>query len=104
MLRELQALQDLVTLDPTKDEKFRAKLLENLDCKESTLTSDEKAIIEELLMEFHDIFARHRFDVGMKEEFKVKPSANKPEGGHSCRTSYVTQIWTSHYSTIFEVC
>ena len=23
-------------------------------------------------MEFHDIFARHRFDIGMKEEFKVK--------------------------------
>ena len=23
-------------------------------------------------MEFHDIFARHRFDIGMNEEFKVK--------------------------------
>ena len=36
------------------------------------LTTDEKAKIEELLVEFHDIFARHRFDIGMNEEFKVK--------------------------------
>ena len=25
-----------------------------------------------MLVEFHDIFARHRFDIGMNEEFKVK--------------------------------
>ena len=35
ILRELQALQDLETLDPTKDEKSRAKLLENFDWKDS---------------------------------------------------------------------
>ena len=28
--------------------------------------------IEELLVEFYDIFARHRFDIGMNEFFKVK--------------------------------
>ena len=71
-LRELQALQDLETLDPTKDEESRAKFLENFDWKDSTLTPEEKEKIEELLVEFHDIFARHRFDIGMNEEFKVK--------------------------------
>ena len=72
ILRELQALQDLETLDPTTDAESRAKSLENFDWKDSTLTPEEKEKIEELLVEFHDIFARHRFDIGMNEEFKVK--------------------------------
>ena len=72
ILRVLQALQDLETLDPTTDAESRAKVLENFDWKVSTLTPEEKEKIEELLVEFHDIFARHRFDIGMNEEFKVK--------------------------------
>ena len=72
ILRELQALQDLETLDPTKDEESRAKFLENFDWKDSTLTPEEKEKIEELLVEFHDIFARHRFDIDMNEDVKVK--------------------------------
>ena len=72
ILRELQALQDLETLDPTTDAESRAKFLENFDRKDSTLTTEEKEKIEKLLVEFHDIFARHRFDIGMNEEFKVK--------------------------------
>ena len=72
ILRELQALQDLETLDPTTDAESRAKFLENFDWKDSTLTPEEKEKIEELLVEFHDIFARHRFDIGMNEDFKVK--------------------------------
>ena len=72
ILQELQALQVLETLDPTKDDESRAKFLENFDWKDSTLTPEEKEKIEELLVEFHDIFARHRFDIGMNEEFNVK--------------------------------
>ena len=72
ILRELQALQELETLDPTQDEESRAQFLKNFDRKDSTLTFEEKEKIEELLMEFHDIFARHRFDIDMNEEFKVK--------------------------------
>ena len=80
ILRELQALQDLETLDPTTDAESRAKFLDNFDWKDSTLTPEEKEKIEELLVEFHDIFARHRFDIGMNEEFKVKltPKDNSP--------------------------
>ena len=36
------------------------------------LQPDEIASIENLLFEIHDIFARHRFDMGRNEEFKVK--------------------------------
>ena len=72
ILRELQALQDLETVDPTKDPESRANFLENFDWKDSTLTPEDKAKIEDLLVEFHDIFARHRFDIGMNEDIKVK--------------------------------
>ena len=60
------------TLDTTTNAESCAKFLEIFDWKDSTLTPAEKAKIEELLVEFHDIFARHRFDIGMNEEFKVK--------------------------------
>ena len=70
ILRELQALQDLETFDLTNDAESRAKFLENFDWKDSTLEDKEK--IEDLLVDFHDIFARHRFDIGMNEEYRVK--------------------------------
>ena len=46
ILRELQTLQDLETLDPTKDPNSRAKLIENFDWKDSTLTPEDKEKIE----------------------------------------------------------
>ena len=39
--RELQALQDLETRDPTKDEESRTEFLENFDWKDSFLANDE---------------------------------------------------------------
>ena len=32
----------------------------------------EKQAIEVILVEYHDIFGRHRMDIGMNTEFKVK--------------------------------
>ena len=72
ILRDLHALRDLVTLDATNDEESRAKSLENFDSKDSTFAPDERARIKELLVEFHDIFAQHHFDIGMNEVFTVK--------------------------------
>ena len=72
MLRDLQALQDLDTVDPNKDEESSAKFFENFDWKGSTPATDEKLKIEEFLVQIPNIFARHRFDIGMNEEFKVK--------------------------------
>ena len=36
------------------------------------LQQDESTRIEDILVEFYDIFARHRLDICMNEEFKVK--------------------------------
>ena len=48
----------------------------------------EIACIEDLLVEFHDIFARHRFDIGMNEDFKVKlkPKDDSPAYSQSLPT------------------
>ena len=46
ILRELEVLQDLETLDPTKVEESRAKVLENFDWKDSTLTPEGMEKIE----------------------------------------------------------
>ena len=74
ILQKLQALQDMENLDPTKDEESRPKFLENFNWKDSTLAPDESKKIEAVFVEFHEIFARHRFDIGMNEKFKVKPT------------------------------
>ena len=85
ILRELQALQDLEALDPTKVAESRTKVLENFDRKDSTVRPNEIARIEVLLVECLDIFARHRFDIGINEEFKVKttPKDDSPAYGQS---------------------
>ena len=43
------------------------------------LTETEKQAIEDILVDYHDIFVRHRMDIGMNTEFKVKltPKDNK---------------------------
>ena len=72
ILEELLALQQLEQLNPQDDPESRRQFLTSFDWTDSTLQPNEIAHIEDLLVEFHDIFARHRFDIGMNEEFKVK--------------------------------
>ena len=71
ILTELQNLQELEKLNPQDDPESRNQFLVNFDWTDSTLQPAEITQIEELLVEFYDIFARHRFDIGMNEEFKV---------------------------------
>ena len=44
-----------------------------------------KRAVENLFVEFHDIFARHRFDIRINTEFKVQltPLDNRPAYSHS---------------------
>ena len=72
ILRELRNLREAESLNPQEDEESRQKFLSNSDWKDSMLQQHEIKHIEALLVEFHVIFARHRFDIGMNEEFTVK--------------------------------
>ena len=57
--------------------------LSNFDWTDTTLTADERKQIEEILIEFHNIFARHRFDIGTNREFKVNLTPNDDRAAYS---------------------
>ena len=40
--------------------------------EKSALNDKQKAVVGELLIEFSDIFAKHRFDVGYNTDLKIK--------------------------------
>ena len=88
ILQELRNLQEAELLNPQNDDKSRRQFLSNFDWKDSMLQQHEIKKIELLLVEYHDIFARHRFDIGMKEEFTVKltPKDDSPAYSQSLPT------------------
>ena len=72
ILNELNELKDKEKLNPQESTESRNKFLKRFDWTDTLLTETEKQAIEDILVEFHDIFARHRMDIGMNTEFKVK--------------------------------
>ena len=72
ILAEFYELERLEKLDPMKDEKQRKQFLDNFSWEDSTLTPDEREQVKDILVEFNDIFARHRFDIGFNDKFTVK--------------------------------
>ena len=71
ILSELPNRQELKKLNPQDDPESRRQFLTKFDWTNSMLQRDKITRIEDLLVQFHDIFVRHRFNIGMKEEFKV---------------------------------
>ena len=72
ILKELNELKDKEKLNPQESTESRNKFLKRFDWTDTLLTETEKQAIEDILVEYHDIFARHRMDIGMNTEFKVK--------------------------------
>ena len=66
--RELQQKK----LNPKDDTESQTKFLERFDWTDTLFTETEKQAVEDILVEYHDIFARHRMDIGMNTEFKVR--------------------------------
>ena len=79
ILNELNELKDKEKLNPPESTESRNKFLKRFDWTNTLLTDTEKQGIEDILVEYHDIFARHRMDIGMNTEFMVKltPKDNK---------------------------
>ena len=67
-------------MNPLENTESRNQFLSNFDWTNSTLQPNAIQAVENLLVEFHDIFARHRFDIGINTEFKVQltPLDNRP--------------------------
>ena len=64
------------------------KFLSNFDWKDSMLQQHEIKQLEALLVQFHNIFARHRFDIGVNEEItaKLTPKDESPAYSQSLPT------------------
>ena len=79
-LKELNEIKDKEKLNPQKSTESRIKFLKQFDWTDTLLTETEKQAIEDILVDFYDNFARHRLDIGMNTEFKVKltPKDDKP--------------------------
>ena len=72
ILNELNELKDKENLNPQESTDSRKKFLKGFDWIDALLTKTEKQAIEDVLVDYHDIFARHRMDVGMNTEFEVE--------------------------------
>ena len=72
ILTELRELQRREKLNPEDNIESRTEFLKRFDWTDTLLTETEKQAVEDILVEYHDIFARHRMDIGMNTELKVK--------------------------------
>ena len=88
ILKELRNLEEIEKLNPQDNAYSRRKHLSTFDWKDSMLQQHEIKQREALLVEFHDIFTRHRFDIGVNEEFTVKltPKDESPAYSQSLPT------------------
>ena len=80
---ELLELKQLEQLNPNDNDESRMKFLSHFDWTDTTLSPFEKQHIEDILVQYHDIFARHRFDIGTNREFKVKLTPNDDRPAYS---------------------
>ena len=72
ILRELRELQQKEKLNTKDDIESRMEFLKPFDWTYTLLTETEKQAVEDILVEYHDIFARHRMENGMNTEIRVK--------------------------------
>ena len=59
------------------------ELLKRFDWTDTLLAETEKQAVEDILVGYHDIFTRHRMDIGMNTEFKVKLTPKDNEDVYS---------------------
>ena len=71
-LKELRELQQKEKLNPKDDIESRMKFPRRFDWTDTLLTETEKHAVENIVVEYHDIFAGHRMGIGMNTEFKVR--------------------------------
>ena len=70
--KELNWLKKKDKLNPRDDVESRMKIFQRFDWTDTLLTETKKHAVENILVEYHDIFAGNRLDIGMNTEFKVR--------------------------------
>ena len=59
-------------IPPQESTESWTKFLKRFDWKDTLKTETAKQAIEDILVNYHDIFARHRMDIGMNTELELK--------------------------------
>ena len=72
ILNELKELKDKEKFNRQDSIESRNKFLKRFYWTDTLLAETERQAIEDILVEYHDIFTRHRMDIGMNTVFKVK--------------------------------
>ena len=70
ILKELRELQR--KLNPKADVESRMQFLKRFDWTDTLITDTEKHAVENILVEYPDIFDRHKMDIGMNTDFEVR--------------------------------
>ena len=80
ILKEIRELIKKEQLDPTKDPDSRKEFLDMFKWEGSQIEGKDKKQLEQTIVEYNDIFARHRLDIGINNSFKVKltPKDERP--------------------------
>ena len=79
-MKEIRKLIKKEELDPTKDQESRKNFLDLFKREGSQIEGNDKKQLKQTLIEYNDIFARHRLDIGINNNFKVKltPKDERP--------------------------
>ena len=78
ILTELRELQRKEKLNSKDDLESRTEFLKQFDWTDTLLTETEKQTVEDILVEYHDMFARHRMDIVMNTpKVKLTPKDDK---------------------------
>ena len=77
---ELRELEKIEQLNPPDNINSQTQFLSIFDWTDSTLEPKARQAVETELVQFHDNFARHRFDIGINTKVKVQLTRldNKP--------------------------
>ena len=59
-------------MHPKNNEADKLEFLRKFSWDTCVLNADQKRQLEEFLVQYHDVFAKHRFDVGYDTELKIK--------------------------------
>ena len=90
-LKELSELQQN-KLNPKDDIESRKEFLKRFDLTDTLLTETEKQPFENILVEYHDLIARHRMDIGMNTEVKVKLTPKEDRAVYSQTLPMLIQL------------
>ena len=65
-------------MKPTENADDRHEFLKKFSWYFHVLSNDQKEMLKEFLVEYHDVFAIHRFDVVYNTELKIKLTPERP--------------------------